>query len=105
MPTRRWTVSSISSRKTVAKLLMDLSLNIQAFVSQRLIPTRLTASVVPPLRCCWGRRWWPTSSSRGEIDGVKEGTRKSENLGMKTFDTALFELYQQGLISEGGGAT
>jgi len=37
---------------------------------------------------------------RGELDGVKEVMRKSENIGMKTFDTALFELYQEGLISE-----
>ena len=37
---------------------------------------------------------------RGEIDGVKEVMTKSENIGMKTFDTALLELYQEGLISE-----
>ena len=37
---------------------------------------------------------------RGEIDGIKEVLKKSENIGMKTFDTALFELFQEGLISE-----
>ena len=37
---------------------------------------------------------------RGELDGIKEVMQKSENIGMKTFDTALFELYQEGLISE-----
>ena len=37
---------------------------------------------------------------RGEIDGIKEVMQKSENIGMKTFDTALYELYQEGLISE-----
>jgi twitching motility protein PilU len=37
---------------------------------------------------------------KGEIEGVKEVMRKSENIGMKTFDTALFELYQEGLITE-----
>jgi twitching motility protein PilU len=37
---------------------------------------------------------------RGEIDGIKEIMQKSENIGMKTFDTALFELYQEGLINE-----
>ena len=37
---------------------------------------------------------------RGEIDGVKEVMKKSEHSGMKTFDTALFELYQEGIISE-----
>ncbi|MGB0289048.1 MAG: type IV pili twitching motility protein PilT, partial [Aequoribacter sp.] len=37
---------------------------------------------------------------RGQFDGLKEVMEKSENLGMKTFDQACFELYQEGLISE-----
>jgi twitching motility protein PilU len=37
---------------------------------------------------------------RGELDAIKEIMHKSENMGMKTFDTALFELYQEGLITE-----
>jgi twitching motility protein PilU len=37
---------------------------------------------------------------RGDIDGIKEVMQKSENIGMKTFDTALLELYQEGLITE-----
>jgi twitching motility protein PilU len=37
---------------------------------------------------------------RGELDGIKEIMHKSENMGMMTFDSALFELYQEGLISE-----
>ena len=37
---------------------------------------------------------------KGEIDGIKEVMQKSENIGMKTFDSALFELYQEGLITE-----
>ena len=37
---------------------------------------------------------------KGDIDGIKEVMEKSENIGMKTFDSALFELYREGLISE-----
>ena len=37
---------------------------------------------------------------KGDIDGIKEVMEKSENLGMKTFDGALFELYHEGLITE-----
>src|SRR5690606_24741119 len=36
---------------------------------------------------------------RGEIDGIKEVMQKSENLGMQTFDTALFHLWKDGKIS------
>jgi len=37
---------------------------------------------------------------RGEFESIKDIMQKSENIGMKTFDTALFELYQEGLITE-----
>ena len=37
---------------------------------------------------------------KGEFEGIKEIMQKSENMGMKTFDSALFELFQEGLISE-----
>jgi len=81
------------------QLLMDLSLNIQAFVSQRLIPT-VDGKRCAAIEVLLGTPLIADLILRGEIDGVKEVMRKSENIGMKTFDTALFELYQEGLISE-----
>ncbi|MCB1701698.1 MAG: PilT/PilU family type 4a pilus ATPase [Pseudomonadales bacterium] len=81
------------------QLLMDLSLNIQAIVSQRLIPT-VDGKRCAAIEVLLGTPLVAELILRGEIDGVKEVMRKSENIGMKTFDTALFELYQQGLISE-----
>ncbi|MEM6580474.1 MAG: PilT/PilU family type 4a pilus ATPase [Pseudomonadota bacterium] len=81
------------------QLLMDLSLNIKAFVSQRLIPT-LDGKRCAAIEVMLGTPLIQELILRGEIDSVKEVMAKSENLGMKTFDTALFELYQQGLISE-----
>jgi twitching motility protein PilU len=81
------------------QLLLDLSLNIQAFVSQRLIPTtdgKRCAAVEVML----GTPLIAELILRGEIEGVKEVMQKSENMGMKTFDTALFELFREGKITE-----
>jgi twitching motility protein PilU len=81
------------------QLLLDLSLNIQAFVSQRLVPT-VDGKRCAAIEVMLGTPLIAELIHRGEIEGVKEVMRKSENMGMKTFDTALFELYQEGLISE-----
>ncbi|RBP22197.1 twitching motility protein PilU [Marinobacter pelagius] len=81
------------------QLLMDLSMNLRAFVSQRLVPT------VDKKRCAAIEilLGTPTISElilRGEIDGIKEIMEKSANLGMQTFDLALFNLWKEGKISE-----
>ena len=81
------------------QLLMDLSLNIKAFISQRLIPT-VDGKRCAAIEVLLGTPMVAELILRGEIDGVKEVMQKSENIGMKTFDTALFELYQEGLITE-----
>ena len=80
------------------QLLMDLSLNIRGVVSQRLIPTidgkRCVAVEVllgTPLIC--------DHIMKGEVGLIKEVMEKSENLGMRTFDGALFQLYKEGKIS------
>ena len=81
------------------QLLMDLSLNLQAFVSQRLIPNEAggrSAAVEVMLGS-------PTIKElilRGDIGGLKEIMEKSKDRGMKTFDMALFDLVQSGDISE-----
>lgn len=81
------------------QLLMDLSMNLRAFVSQRLVPT------VDKKRCAAIEilLGTPTISElilRGDIDGIKEIMEKSANLGMQTFDLALFNLWKDGKISE-----
>ncbi|QSP93744.1 PilT/PilU family type 4a pilus ATPase [Marinobacter salinisoli] len=81
------------------QLLMDLAMNLRAFVSQRLIPT------VDKKRCAAIEilLGTPTISElilRGEIDGIKEIMEKSANIGMQTFDLALFNLWKDGKISE-----
>ena len=81
------------------QLLMDLSLNIQAFVSQRLIPT-VDGKRCAAIEILLGTPMVADLILKGDIDGIKEIMKKSENIGMKTFDSALFELYQEGLITE-----
>ena len=79
------------------QLLMDLSLNLRGFVSQRLVRTvegtRTVAVEVllgTPLIC--------DLVLKGDLHKIKEVMEKSENLGMQTFDSALFKLYQAGRI-------
>ena len=81
------------------QLLMDLSLNLQAFVSQRLIPT-VDGKRCAAIEILLGTPMVADLILKGEIDGIKEVMAKSENQGMKTFDSALLELFQEGLISE-----
>lgn len=80
------------------QLLMDLSLNLRAVVSQRLIPGlngRLVAATEVMLaspRICELIR-------NGEIDALKEVMQLSETQGMQTFDSAIYTLYKEGKIS------
>jgi len=80
------------------QLLMDLSLNLQAFVSQRLIPT-IDGKRCAAIEILLGTPLVAELILRGEIDGIKEVMQKSENLGMQTFDTALFHLWKADKIS------
>ena len=80
------------------QLLLDLSLNLRAFISQRLVMTtdgKRTAAVEVLL----GTPLVQDMIHRGDIHELKEVMEKSENLGMQTFDSALYKLYMEGRIS------
>ena len=80
------------------QLLMDLSLNVKGIVSQRLVPTvdgRRTVAVEVLL----GTPIIADLIFKGEVAAIKEVMEKSENLGMQTFDAALYHLYKAGKIS------
>jgi twitching motility protein PilU len=80
------------------QLLSDLSINLRAFVSQRLIPTidnKRCAAIEVLLNS--GRV--ADLIMQGAVLEIKEVMEKSEAMGMQTFDTALFHLYNQGKIS------
>ncbi|NVK39064.1 MAG: PilT/PilU family type 4a pilus ATPase [Gammaproteobacteria bacterium] len=80
------------------QLLQDLGLNLQAIVSQRLIPT-IDGKRVAAVEVLLGNKTIQDLVFKGDTDGIKEIMSKSENLGMQTFDAALFKLYQSGKIS------
>lgn len=80
------------------QLLTDLSLNLKAFISQRLIPT-IDGKRAAAIEILLGTPTIRELILRGDIDGIKEIMKKSENIGMQTFDTALFKLYDEGRIS------
>jgi twitching motility protein PilU len=80
------------------QLLTDLSLNLKAFISQRLIPT-VDGKRAAAIEILLGTPTIRELILRGDIDGIKEIMKKSENIGMQTFDTALFRLYEEGRIS------
>jgi len=80
------------------QLLLDLSLNLHAFVSQRLVRTidgKRTAAVEILL----GTPLVKDLIRRGDVHEIKEIMEKSENAGMQTFDGALFRLVANNRIS------
>jgi twitching motility protein PilU len=81
------------------QLLMDMSLNMQAIVSQRLVPTT-DGKRCAAVEVLLGTPMISDLILKGEIESIKDVMQKSENIGMKTFDAALFELYEEGRISE-----
>ena len=80
------------------QLLMDLSLNIRGIVSQRLIPT-LDGKRIAAFEILLGTPLINDLVLKGEIHKIKEIMERSENLGMQTFDGALYRLYKSGRIS------
>jgi twitching motility protein PilU len=80
------------------QLLMDLSLNVRAFISQRLIPTTDGKRVVA-VEVMLGTPLIQDLILKGDVHGIKDIMEKSTNLGMQTFDQALYNLYKEGKIS------
>jgi len=80
------------------QLLMDISLNIKAFISQRLIPT-IDGKRVAAIEILIGTPMIQDLIMKGDVHAIKEVMEKSEEQGMQTFDSHLFKLYKQGRIS------
>jgi twitching motility protein PilU len=81
------------------QLLMDLSLNLRAMISQRLIPKRETKGRAAAIEILLNTPLISDLIFKGEVHEIKEIMKKSRELGMQTFDQALFDLYEAGLIS------
>ena len=81
------------------QLLMDLSLNIRAIISQRLIPKKDAKGRVAAVEIMLNSPLISDLIFKGEVHEIKQIMAKSRELGMQTFDQHLFDLYEQGLIS------
>ena len=81
------------------QLLMDLSLNVRAFVAQRLIPRRDGKGRVPAVEVMLNSPLISDLIFKGDVGGIKDVMKRSRELGMQTFDQSLFDLYEAGLIS------
>jgi len=81
------------------QLLMDLSLNIKALVSQRLIPKRDGKGRSAAIEILLNSPLIADLIFKGDVHEIKTVMGKSRELGMQTFDQALFDLHEAGMIS------
>ena len=81
------------------QLLMDLSLNIRAFIAQRLIPMKDGKGRAAAVEIMLNTPLISDLIFKGEVHEIKSIMAKSRELGMQTFDQHLFDLYDSGRIS------
>jgi twitching motility protein PilU len=81
------------------QLLMDLSLNMKGFISQRLIPRKEAKGRVVAIEIMLNSPLISDLIFKGQVHEIKEIMKKSRELGMQTFDQALFDLYEADKIT------
>jgi twitching motility protein PilU len=81
------------------QLLMDLSLNLKAMISQRLIPFKDTKGRCVAVEIMLNSPLISDLIFKGDVHEIKEIMKKSRELGMQTFDQSLFDLYEAGKIT------
>ena len=81
------------------QLLMDLSLNLKALVSQRLMPREQGRGRIAAVEIMLNTPLVGDLIFKGEIAEIKDLMKRSRELGMQTFDQALFDLYERRLIT------
>ena len=81
------------------QLLMDLSLNIRALISQRLLPRESGTGRIAAMEVMLQSPLISDLIFKGEVAKIKDVMSRSNRLGMKTFDQSLFELFEAGLVS------
>jgi len=82
-----------------AQLLMDLSLNLKAFVSQRLVPKQDGKGRAAAVEIMLNTPLVSDLIFKGEVSEIKEIMKKSRNLGMQTFDQSLYDMYEANMIT------
>jgi twitching motility protein PilU len=87
-------VINFFSEERRPQLLMDLSLNLKAVVSQRLIPFKGSKGRAAAVEILLNSPLIADLFEKGDVHEIKEIMKKSRELGMQTFDQALFDLYE-----------
>jgi twitching motility protein PilU len=82
-----------------SQLLMDLSLNLKGLISQRLIPKQDGKGRAAAVEILLNSPLISDMIFKGEVSEIKEIMKKSRNIGMQTFDQALFDLYETNVIT------
>jgi twitching motility protein PilU len=82
-----------------AQLLMDLSLNLKGLVSQRLLPHQEGKGRIAAVEILLNTPLVADMIFKGEVGDIKELMKRSRELGMQTFDQALFDLYEANQVS------
>ena len=82
-----------------AQLLMDLSLNLKGLISQRLVPRQEGKGRAAAVEILLNTPLISDLIFKGEVGEIKEIMKKSRELGMQTFDQALFDLYEGNYIT------
>jgi twitching motility protein PilU len=78
---------------------MDLSLNIRALISQRLVPRDGTTGRIAAMEIMLHSPLIADLIFKGDVAAIKDVMARSTRIGMKTFDQSLFELYESNQIS------
>ena len=82
-----------------AQLLMDLSLNLKALVSQRLLPREAGRGRVAAVEIMLNSPLVSDLIFKGAVGEIKELMKRSREIGMQTFDQALFDLYEARVVT------
>ena len=82
-----------------SQMWMDLSLNLKAIIAQQLLPTIDGKGRIAAIEVLINTPLISDLVRKGEVHEIKEVVKKSTNLGMQTFDQALFELYRAGEVT------
>jgi twitching motility protein PilU len=80
-------------------LYMDLSMNLKAIISQRLVPRVTGGGFVPAVEVMLNSPLVSDLILKGQIDNIRDAVEQSVDEGMMSFDQSLFDLFEKDLIS------
>ncbi len=91
-------ILSFFAKERRDQLLLDLSLNLRAIISQRLLPRLDGKGRIPAVEIMLNSPLISDLILQGRLDEIKDVMTRSRDLGMQTFDQALFDLFAKGEV-------